>query len=65
MTEACKVQQYPFQNDQEIHELDWEIYLRDTAHHIVQEQTPKKLMEVRGRLYELLTHCIPADVIFT
>jgi hypothetical protein len=22
-----------------------------------------RLLEVRGRLYELLTHCIPADII--
>ena len=35
-----------------------------TAHDILQEQTPRKLMEVRSRIYELLTHCIPPDVIF-
>ena len=34
------------------------------AHEILQEQTPRKLMEVRSRIYELLTHCIPPDVIF-
>ena len=64
MTEACKVQQYPYSVDQPIQDLDWEVFLRETAQHIVQEQTPKKLLEVRARLYELLTHCIPADVIF-
>lgn len=64
MTETCKVQQYPFQPDQSIPDLDWELYLKETAQHIVQEQTPRKLMEVRARLYELLTHCIPPDVIF-
>ena len=31
---------------------------------IVQEQSPKRLMEVRARLYELMVHCIPPDVIF-
>ena len=41
-----------------------QVYLKQTAQHIVSEQSPKKLMEVRGRLYELLTHCIPPDVIF-
>ena len=64
MLEACKVAQYPFQPDQSIIDLDWEVFLKATAQHIVSEQTPKKLQEVRGRLYELLTHCIPPDVIF-
>jgi len=64
MLQSCKVAQYPFSPDQAIVDLDWEVYLKQTAQHIVAEQSPKKLMEVRGRLYELLTHCIPPDVIF-
>ncbi|KAK7503849.1 hypothetical protein BaRGS_00004972 [Batillaria attramentaria] len=63
MCEACRVQQYPFSADQEVSEPDWEVFLRDTATMIVQEQSPRRLLEVRGRLYELLSHCIPADVI--
>lgn len=43
---------------------DWEVYLRDTAAKIVEEQSPKRLLEVRERIYELLTHCIPSEVIF-
>lgn len=50
--------------DSDIPEPDWEVYLKETAHLIIQEQSPKRLLEVRGRLYELLTHCIPPDVIF-
>ena len=61
---ARQVAQYPFSPDQAIVDLDWEVYLKETAQHIVAEQSPKKLQEVRGRLYELLTHCIPPDVIF-
>lgn len=64
LTEACRVNQYPFTADQPVIDLDWEIYLKQTAQAILQEQTPKKLMEVRARLYELLTHCIPPDAIF-
>ena len=30
---------------------------------IVQEQTPKRVMDVRGKLYELLSHCIPPHVV--
>ncbi len=54
---------YPFSSDQEIAELDWEVYLRETASLIVQQQSPRRLLEVRERLYELLSHCIPPDVI--
>uniref|UniRef100_UPI00358E9FCE replication factor C subunit 3 isoform X1 n=1 Tax=Myxine glutinosa TaxID=7769 RepID=UPI00358E9FCE len=63
MCEACKVQQYPFTSDQNIPEADWEVYLRETASAILSQQTPQRLLEVRGRLYELLGHCIPADLI--
>ncbi|BFZ24367.1 hypothetical protein BsWGS_27406 [Bradybaena similaris] len=63
MCEACKVQQYPFNTDREVSEPDWEIFLRETAVMIAQQQSPKRLLEVRARLYELLTHCIPADII--
>uniref|UniRef100_A0A0B6ZAQ3 Replication factor C subunit 3 n=1 Tax=Arion vulgaris TaxID=1028688 RepID=A0A0B6ZAQ3_9EUPU len=63
MCEASKVQQYPFNVDKDVSEPDWEIFLRETATMIAQQQSPKRLLEVRGRLYELLTHCIPADVI--
>ncbi len=92
MAQACRVQQNPPTDRQEIHDLDWEIYLRETAQQIVKEQNPRfaiakffyctahllgrkkltvtltphfrQLLEIRSRLYELLTHCIPADVIF-
>lgn len=31
---------------------------------MVAEQSPRKLLEIRNRFYELLTHAIPSDVIF-
>ena len=64
MFEACRAEKYPFVEKQSIVEPDWERFLRETAFQIVQEQTPTKLMEVRERLYELLCHCIPPDLIF-
>ncbi|KAL0275376.1 UNVERIFIED_CONTAM: hypothetical protein PYX00_003237 [Menopon gallinae] len=64
MLEACKVQKYPFTEDQEIMEPDWQVFIRETARGMVAQQTQDKLLEVRGRLYELLTHGIPPDVIF-
>ncbi|KAK3873446.1 hypothetical protein Pcinc_021548 [Petrolisthes cinctipes] len=64
MCEACKVHQYPFSPNQEIITPDWEVFLQDTASKVVEEQSPKRLLEVRERIYELLTHCIPPEVIF-
>ncbi|XP_046645589.1 replication factor C subunit 3-like [Daphnia pulicaria] len=63
MLEACKVQQYPFSVKQEIVEPDWEVYLRETGQKMVSEQSPKALLEVRGRIYELLSHCIAPEMI--
>lgn len=42
---------------------DWETYCYHVADMIVQEQTPKRVMEVRAKLYELLSHCIPPNVV--
>ncbi|XP_014297817.1 replication factor C subunit 3 [Microplitis demolitor] len=64
MLEACKVEQYPFTPDQQITEPDWQSFIRKTAAMMVTEQTPRKLLDIRGRLYELLTHAIPCDLIF-
>lgn len=64
MCEACKVQQYPFTIDQKIPEPDWQVFIRETAGIILSEQSPKKLGEVRQKLYELLIHGIPPDMIF-
>uniref|UniRef100_A0A2Z5U5W7 Replication factor C subunit 3 n=1 Tax=Reticulitermes speratus TaxID=60591 RepID=A0A2Z5U5W7_9NEOP len=62
--ETCKVQQYPFQPDQKVAAHDWEIFLKDTAKMIVQEQSPQKLLQIRNRLYELMIHGIPSEFIF-
>ncbi|XP_047498349.1 replication factor C subunit 3-like [Penaeus chinensis] len=64
MCEACRVQQYPFSPQQDISIPDWEVFLQETAAKIVEEQSPNRLLDVRGRIYELLTHCIPPEVIF-
>jgi replication factor C subunit 3/5 len=42
---------------------DWETYTSKTADMIISEQSPKQLLEVRGKLYELLVHAIPARLI--
>lgn len=42
---------------------DWEKFAGKTAEKILKEQTPEKLLEVRGMLYELLVHCIPPSMV--
>ena len=44
---------------------DWELYINKLSREILQEQTPSKLLHAREMMYELLTNCIPADVIMT
>ena len=39
------------------------VYIQEIATAILQEQTPKRLYEVRGKLYELLVNCLPPELI--
>ena len=61
--EACRVQQYPFKADQPVQGTDWEVYVQQIAGEMLAEQSPKRLLQIRGRLYELIVNCIPAEVI--
>jgi hypothetical protein len=36
---------------------------QEIANFILQEQSPKRLYEVRGKLYELLVNCLPPELI--
>jgi hypothetical protein len=42
---------------------DWEALISLTADEILSERSPAQLLQVRARLYDLLTHCIPATTI--
>ncbi|XP_055334938.1 replication factor C subunit 3-like [Paramacrobiotus metropolitanus] len=64
-TEATKIKQYPFQSGAAPVLPDWEVYLTKTADLIVKKQDTAQLMEIRGRLYELLVHCIPPTTILS
>lgn len=44
---------------------DWEKYCSKVAERIMGEQSPDRLYEVRGMLYELLVHCIPPNVVLS
>jgi replication factor C subunit 3/5 len=63
MLEAAKVAQYPFTQSQAVPSMDYERYIGTVAVDIAKEQSPRALLLVRARLYELLVNCIPADVV--
>jgi len=63
MLETCKMDQYPFQQGQKIQSPEWEDFLQGVATQIIAEQSPKRLLQIRTKLYELLVHCIPPDLI--
>ena len=63
MLEACKVQHTPLRPDQPVQLPDWELYICRLAREILSDQSPAKLIQARDMLYELLTNCIPADII--
>eukprot|EP00127_Corallochytrium_limacisporum_P000075 Clim_evm14s3 gene=Clim_evmTU14s3 len=63
MLEAARMRQYPFKANQEVPQPDWEIYVQGTAKLILAKQDPEQLLLVRGRLYEILAHCIPVSLI--
>jgi replication factor C subunit 3/5 len=65
MLEAAKVQAAgrALSGDQVIPAMDWELYIRQLAMDITNEQSPQKLMAAREKLYELLVNCIPPTTI--
>ncbi|KAH8918971.1 DNA clamp loader [Atractiella rhizophila] len=44
---------------------DWEKYAGKVAEKIISDQSPERLLEVRGMIYELLVHCIPPGIVIS
>lgn len=61
--EAMRMQRPDLQGNVDFARPDWEIYCGKVADSILQEQSPQRLLEVRAKLYELLSHCIPPAVV--
>ncbi|KZT39121.1 P-loop containing nucleoside triphosphate hydrolase protein [Sistotremastrum suecicum HHB10207 ss-3] len=61
--ETLKMQSPDLTGPLTIAKPDWETYCHKLADMILQEQTPQRVLDVRTKLYELLAHCIPPDVI--
>ncbi|KAL0383308.1 UNVERIFIED_CONTAM: Replication factor C subunit [Sesamum calycinum] len=60
---APREEEVPFYNQSGYTPMDWEEYVSEIASSIFKEQSPKRLFEVRGKLYELLINCIPPEII--
>lgn len=43
---------------------EYERYLKEVVNNVMEEQSPKRLKIVRGKLYDVLCSCIPANVVF-
>ncbi|WWD01204.1 hypothetical protein V866_008145 [Kwoniella sp. B9012] len=61
--EAMKMQKPDLTGDIEVAKPDWETYCSKIADSIIQEQSAQRLLDVRGKIYELLSHCIPPTVV--
>ncbi|KAF5359831.1 hypothetical protein D9756_003512 [Leucocoprinus leucothites] len=61
--EALRMQSPNLTGSLTIAKPDWETYCHKVADLIVSEQSPARVMEVRSKFYELLSHCIPPTVI--
>jgi len=42
---------------------DWEVLIAQVAQDCIRERSPQMIMQVRAKLYDLLTHCIPATMV--
>ncbi|EXJ54720.1 replication factor C subunit 5 [Cladophialophora yegresii CBS 114405] len=42
---------------------DWELLVEQIARDIIRERSPAMILATRAKLYDLLTHCIPATMI--
>jgi replication factor C subunit 3/5 len=61
--EAMKMQKPDLSGSIDVAKPDWETYCASVADAILQEQSAQRLLEVRAKIYELLSHCIPPGVV--
>lgn len=61
--EAMRMQKPDLSGSIEVAKADWETYCGKIADSIVSEQSAARLLEVRAKVYELLSHCIPPSVV--
>lgn len=63
MYEAVHAQNEKVTDDTPIPPPDWEALIAQIAKEIKEEHSPARILQVRSKLYDLLTHCIPPTTI--
>ncbi|KAI5288876.1 Replication factor C (RF-C) subunit, partial [Ascosphaera acerosa] len=63
MVEAIYAQHQSVTDKTPIPPPDWEALITIIADEVIEERSPQRIMHVRARLYDLLTHCIPPTTI--
>ncbi|KAI9838155.1 MAG: Replication factor C (RF-C) subunit [Thelocarpon superellum] len=63
MFEAVHAQNEKVTEQTAIPPPDWEALIAQVAEEIMSEHTPERILQVRAKLYDLLSHCIPATTI--
>lgn len=63
MFETCFVDKQRLTAQQKIKNSAWEMFIEEICCLIIQEQSPRRLMKIRGKVYELLCNCIPPSEI--
>lgn len=43
---------------------NWDLFIQQIANEVLEQQSPKKLLEIREKFFKLTTHSIPSDLIF-
>uniref|UniRef100_A0A7S1KSQ2 AAA+ ATPase domain-containing protein n=1 Tax=Percolomonas cosmopolitus TaxID=63605 RepID=A0A7S1KSQ2_9EUKA len=60
---VCAREQKKLSEHTKIEQYHWDLYLRQMAKDIAAQQSPKRLLEMRDKLFKLTTNCIPSDLI--
>ena len=63
MFEAVYAQNPEVSDKTSIPPPDWEVVIADIAADCIRERSPAMILTVRAKLYDLLTHCIPATMV--
>lgn len=63
MLESVVAQNQELSDKTSIPPTDWEALVKQIADEIMAERSPARVLQVRAKLYDLLTHCIPATMV--
>ena len=62
MLQSSYTQKYPFNETSEM-KTDWENIITKIRESITKDQSPQSLLSTRNHFYELLSRCVPPEII--